>query len=282
VGELTIEASDGVRIWAAETGSRSAGERLPMVFLHGFTGSSSATGHLAEVVVASGRCFITPDLRGHGLSGKPAGQEAYSLRRFAEDVLDTASAFGLGHFHLAGHCMGGMVAAAVALQAPERLASLSLIGTSLRPSAERPFFTRLTDALVRPIGPLARRVFPEDTAAEPHVDYSRFGRMTDTYLPRLVADWRALTWDTGEKVLRTIRTIDLLDAARAVRVPTLVVHGGRDTIFPAAAAERTQSAIRGSDLLMLPRDNHVTLVLDPASALFGGLVSFADRIDGPA
>lgn len=271
-------ASDGVRLWLADTPPDSASDtRLPVVFLHGFSGSSSATGHLARAVASAGHRFVAPDLRGHGLSEKPTSAQAYTLERFVSDVSDVSNQLHLPRFHLAGHCMGGMVATAFALARPDRIASLSLIGTSLRPSMEHPLFTRISAAADRPIALLAKRAFPTGRRAEPHADYSRFRVMGDIYWRRLIADWCALTWETGEVVTRTIRSLDLLEAASAIRTPTLVAHGARDSIFPPAAADRTHASITASRLLVLPKDNHVTLVLDPESALFGEIVSFAQE-----
>ncbi|HEX9093272.1 MAG TPA: alpha/beta hydrolase [Coriobacteriia bacterium] len=277
--ERTICADDGMRLWAADHDERTGSERLPVLFIHGFGGSSSATGHMAAHVNATGRRFVAPDLRGHGLSEKPSSEGAYTLARFVADVSAVARELRMERFHLAGHCMGGMVAAAYAIEHPETVASLSLIGTSLRPGAERPFFARVSAVVQAPVMPMARRAFPAGSDAPPHVDYSRFRNMGDIYWRRMVADWRALTADTGEVITRTIRSIDLIEAATAIAAPTLVVHGAHDRIFPPAAARRTHGAIVGSVLSILPNDNHVTLVLDPASALFDEFASFADRAE---
>jgi pimeloyl-ACP methyl ester carboxylesterase len=280
VSERTLTTADGVRIWLSDTEPRTArAGALPMVFLHGFSGSSSATVHLAAHVASVGRRFVAPDLRGHGMSGKPAADGAYALERFVSDVADVADGCEIGRFHLVGHCMGGMIAAAFAAAHPERLESLALVGTSLHPGAERPVFARMSAAVQRPVMPLARRVFPAGTDAPAHVDYSRFRNMGDMYWRRMLADWRALTAQTGEAITRTIRSIDLLEAAAAIATPALVAHGARDSIFPLAAARRTHAAIPGSTLTILPDDNHVTLVLDPGSILFDQITGFAAQAE---
>lgn len=278
----TIRASDGTRLWVADSSPPvEAPGVLPIVFLHGFSGSSSATRPFGALTSRAGRRLVAPDMRAHGLSEKPAGREGYSLGRFAEDVADVLDDLALPRVHLVGHCLGGMVAAAFALARPDRIASLALVGTSLQPAADRGGMACLLDVARPALRPLLRRLCPADGPGR-HVDYSSFRRMGDWYWRRLLADYRVLTWDAAEAIGVGLRPLDLRAAANSLGVPTLVAHGMRDTVFPAAAAEHTLAAIRESRLLLLPRENHVSLVLDPGSGLFGELLALADAAETPA
>lgn len=279
--ERTIIASDGTELWVREDPPVPgvAPERLPVLFLHGFSGSSSATTHLSAAVTGSGRRFLAADLRGHGLSGKPQDVESYSLKRFAADVEDVRAGLGLERFHLCGHCLGGMVAASYAEAHPERVASLTLIGTSLQPKRDEQPLSRAAAVMRLPVSVAIRRLFPAGRQVPAHVDYSRFTNMGDVYWRRVAADWSAMTAPVGMLIVETIRRSDLLDSAATIAVPALVVHGGRDTVFRTTAAGRTHDAIPDSRLLVLPKDNHVTLVLDPRSGLFDALLGFAGECD---
>lgn len=267
-------SADGTDIWYADTG----GPGEAVVYLHGFSGSSSAAGHFADRVSASGLRFIAPDLRGHGLSAKPAGEGAYRLDRFVDDFTALLDEAAVRRAHLVGHCMGGMVATACAAALPERVETLTLVGTSMQPTTDQRlagWAKRTSPAWVRW---LARGAFPAKTDSPAHVDYSAFTDTGDWYWRRMVADYRALSAEAGFAILESLRDLDLLDTARAVGAHSLVVHGAGDSVFPRACAERTVAALRDARLLILPNDNHISLVLQADSALFGATIDF---VSGP-
>lgn len=261
---------DGTRVWYADTGR--AGQVV--LFLHGFSGSSSATGHFATRADAAGLRFVAPDLRGHGLSGKPSGTGAYDMQRFIEDFSAVADACGVERVHLVGHCLGGMVAVAVAAALPERVATLTLVATSLQPAAEQQMAARAEQWSPHWVRSLARHAFPAGTDAPPHVDYAAFDDTGDFYWPRMVADYRALSADTAFAIIERLKRFDLVGDASAVAAPALVVHGARDSVFPPTSAERVAGAIPGASLMVLPGHNHVSLVLRPDSPLFDAALDF--------
>lgn len=261
---------DGTGVWYADTGG--TGDAL--VFLHGFSGSSSAAGHFAARVSDAGLRFIAPDLRGHGLSAKPGGEGGYGFDRFVGDLAGLLDEVAVKRAHLVGHCLGGMVATACAVALPDRVATLALVGTSLQPATDQRLASLAEHAPVTWARSLARRVFPAETDSPAHVDYSRFTDTGDWYWRRMVADYRALSAEAAFAILAQLEDLDLRDTARAIDTPTLVVHGERDSVFPRACAERTAAALRDARLLILPDDNHVSLVLDADSALFGAVIDF--------
>ncbi|MDO8916234.1 MAG: alpha/beta hydrolase [Coriobacteriia bacterium] len=265
----TFASTDATGIWYADTGG--AGEAL--VFLHGFSGSSAAAAHLAARTSEAGLRFIAPDLRGHGLSDKPTADGAYHIERFVDDVVALLDEIGIERVHLVGHCMGGMVAAACAAAVPARVVTLALVGTSLQPASDlrMAWLRRAPIPLIRS---LARRLLPAETNAARHVDYRAFRDTSDLYWPRLVADYRALSGETAFAILERLDTLDLLETVGAIEAPVLVVHGDGDSVFPPASAVRTTAALGDARLLILPDDNHVSLVFRAESVLFEALLDF--------
>jgi pimeloyl-ACP methyl ester carboxylesterase len=67
------------------------------------------------------------DLRGHGDSDKPPGE--YGISGFLEDYVEIFDKLGFDHFVLMGCSVGGIVAQLYALEHPESLAGLVLIGS---------------------------------------------------------------------------------------------------------------------------------------------------------
>ena len=70
---------------------------------------------------------VAADLRGYGASSKPEGTEAYSFRNMAADQSALMASLGYDQFHLAGHDRGGRVAHRLALDAPNRVLSLTVM-----------------------------------------------------------------------------------------------------------------------------------------------------------
>lgn len=96
----------------------------PIVLLHGFGGDLNNWLFNLEALGGE-RTVVALDLPGHGATTKDIGDG--SLASLAQVVAGFIEALGLGRVHLVGHSMGGAVALQVAQEAPEKVASLSLL-----------------------------------------------------------------------------------------------------------------------------------------------------------
>ena len=112
---------------------------VPVVVLHGFTGSASAMVPLTERLAGAFRAadeseralrIVVPDLVGHGASQAPSDPSAYRVESMAEQVLALADALDCATFHLVGYSMGGRVALTLGCASSVRLRSLTLIGAT--------------------------------------------------------------------------------------------------------------------------------------------------------
>jgi pimeloyl-ACP methyl ester carboxylesterase len=97
-------ASDGVELaW------REMGQGRPVVLLHGLFSDSSMNWikfGTADRIAAEGCRVIMPDHRGHGLSGKPHGEEYYPKGILARDARELVAHLGLTDFDLGGFSLG--------------------------------------------------------------------------------------------------------------------------------------------------------------------------------
>jgi 2-succinyl-6-hydroxy-2,4-cyclohexadiene-1-carboxylate synthase len=123
VGERWIEVG-GVRLHA-----RIEGEGPPVLVLHGFTGSTESMSGVAGGLRDRHR-VIRLDLVGHGRSDAPHDTAAYRMEAVAAHVVRVAEALAPDPPHLIGYSMGGRTALAAAVMAPERFASLVLVGAT--------------------------------------------------------------------------------------------------------------------------------------------------------
>jgi pyruvate dehydrogenase E2 component (dihydrolipoamide acetyltransferase) len=100
---------------------------LPIVLIHGF-GGDLGNWQFNQPVLAEQRLVIAIDLPGHGGSAKsvPSGDVA-ALASVVRDALD---ALEISRAHLAGHSLGGAISLRLALDDPDRVASVTLVGSA--------------------------------------------------------------------------------------------------------------------------------------------------------
>ena len=230
-------AAGGVELAVREHGPATG---IPVVVLHGFTGSAIAMDPLTERLAAAlpGR-IICPDLIGHGNSEAPDDLDVYRVEAMAGQVAALANALGCDPFHLVGYSMGGRVALTLACAEPQRLRSLCLIGAS----------AGIADPEQR-----RRRVQADDARAQRILD--DLGAFVDEWMAGPLFAGQATLGDTHLRAGRDQRLAsDPAGLARSLRaggtgsmtplhdrlggceVPTLALAGAHDTKFGAIAEQ---------------------------------------------
>lgn len=115
------------------------GDGPPLVLQHGFGDSLESWYELGYVDALKDEYrLILLDARGHGASDKPHEPEAYSFPNVTADVVAVLDALTIAHAHYFGFSMGGKNGFALAAYAPERLRSLSVLGTDAAAQAHAP------------------------------------------------------------------------------------------------------------------------------------------------
>ena len=114
---------------------REKGAGEPLILLHGNGEDSS---HFEEVMnyFASSCRVIALDTRGHGRS--PRGKEPFTIRQFAEDLLEFMDQQQIHQANLLGFSDGGNIALVFALKYPERMKKLILNGANLSAEGVKP------------------------------------------------------------------------------------------------------------------------------------------------
>ncbi len=105
------------------------GEGPPVLLLHGFPQTRALWTDVAARLAAR-FTVVTADLRGYGASSKPKASPdlvEYSFRAMAADQHALMRHLGHARFHLVGHDRGARTAYRLALDAPEAVASLTLM-----------------------------------------------------------------------------------------------------------------------------------------------------------
>jgi len=230
----------------------------PLMLVHGFTGLkedfADELGPLAEL----GYHVVSPDLRGHGQSSRPDGEEAYSLELFADDVLALADALGWRRFDLLGHSMGGMVAQVIALREPARVNRLILMNTTHEAvSTVDPELAALGVEMARTegLGAIADllKFFenPDDNPA-----YHRVCSEREGYLEWSESKSRSPSPAMYAAMLPTfMSTPDRLPELQKLSIATLVMVGELDQTF-IGPSRAMAAAISGAVYVEIPTAGH--------------------------
>ncbi|MTJ03538.1 MAG: alpha/beta hydrolase [Sediminimonas qiaohouensis] len=104
-----------------------AGTGPPVLLLHGFPQTRAMWARIAPALLAAGRTVVCADLRGYGASWKPSAVVDYSFRRMGEEMLTLMRDLGFERFDLVGHDRGARCAHRMALDAPGRVRTLTVM-----------------------------------------------------------------------------------------------------------------------------------------------------------
>jgi len=126
--DATVERP-GVRLSAEE-----AGEGIPVVLLHGLTGTRRYVVMGSRALERSGHRVVAYDARGHGRSTPAPTPAAYGYEELAADLAAVLDDFEIDRAVLAGASMGAHTLLRLALDAPERVAALVAVTPGFDPA----------------------------------------------------------------------------------------------------------------------------------------------------
>jgi pimeloyl-ACP methyl ester carboxylesterase len=234
-----------------------AGEGAPVLLVHGSGPGVSAWAnwrHCVPVLAEVAR-VVAPDLVGYGASDKP-NDLSYGLRLWTNHVWAFLDALGLDRVSVVGNSLGGRIALQMAADHPERLDRLVLMGTpgvGMRPTeglkalrAYQPSMDNMRDLLTRYFAvdqsiitdDLVRIRYEASAAPGAHEAY------TQMFADPNSAQDLAITEEQ----------------ARAVDLPTLIVHGAVDRVVPVDVAWTMFNMLPDADLQVFARCGHWTQI----------------------
>lgn len=194
------------------------GQGDPVLLLHGFASSTLVNWinpGWVKTLEEGGYRVLAFDHRGHGQSSKSYEEEDYGSRKMAADAVALLDHLGIARAHVFGYSMGARVAAFMALEHPDRVATV--------------IFGGLGSGLVDGVGdwdPIAEALLADDPAAVTHPR----GRMFRAFADQTRSDRRAL----AACISRSRAELTPAEVA-TIRQPALVGVGTRDEIGGDAA-----------------------------------------------
>lgn len=231
-----------------------------LIFLHGLGGDLTAWDKERAVLQNLGYTSLALDLRGHGLSDKPENKDDYSLSRFAKDVMEVIKKEKIKKPVIVGHCFGGMIALSLAAIYPKIFSRLILVDTSFKlpffakPFANHGFFQKIIQ-LIAEKSPLTKNYN--------HVDFSRFIGTTDYDWKRILSDVLHTSLHSYLLICDQLLQFDASSLLKKIKIPTLVISGKRDRIFPLRIAKELSERILHAKLISVPNANHIIVINNP-------------------
>ena len=247
----------------------TAGEGPPLVLLHGAGDNALDWQWVLPDLAATHRVYA-PDLPGSPDSARPTAD--YSPAFFERFVVNFLDALDIERTVVAGNSLGGLVALRLSLSKPARVTALVLVGSAGLGRAVNPAF-RLVD--VPGLGEAAMPLWRTTVGA-----YQRaWGRAALLFArpgsaPReWLAEQCRLAQSPGylEAHLTALRAqVDpggqrevLVDRLTLLEVPTLVVWGARDRVFPETQAREAVARLQEGSLALMSDCGHMPHVECP-------------------
>lgn len=183
----------------------------------------------------------------------------YRLADMAQDAVAVLDALGIAQAHVCGASMGGMIAQHLAAQAPQRVASLTLMMTTSGARAlPRPSWAVQRTLLSRPRG-------PGTNAAVDWIVHMLRTIGSPGYPPDLQAlRARALesvqrAWHpagSARQLLAIVADGDRTPLLQRITAPTRIVHGMADPLVPLACGQHLAQHIARAETDFIPGMGH--------------------------
>ncbi|GGG82433.1 alpha/beta fold hydrolase [Paenibacillus radicis (ex Gao et al. 2016)] len=133
IAQHQVRLGNGIELAYYDSGEQEPGKPA-LVLLHGFCGSSAYWERVVARLAQHAR-IIAPDLRGQGNS-PAAGEEAYTMELYADDLAGMLEHLNIPRVTLLGHSLGGYVTLAFADRYPDKLQAFGLVHSTPFPDSE--------------------------------------------------------------------------------------------------------------------------------------------------
>ena len=232
----TVQLPNDVRLQYVEQGDESG---VPVLLLHGVTDSWYSFDLMLPHLPNSIRAFALSQ-RGHGDSSKP--ESGYRFRDFAQDLEEFFQTLHLDKAVVVGHSMSSAVARRFALDYPERVQGLLLVGSfaTLRGNQEiQELWNSDISQLTDPVDPAFVREFQESTISQP---------LPEDFLNKVVEESLKLPARVWRELFAGFLQDDFTAELHMIKAPTLLVWGAHDLFCSRRDQEILLDAIVGSRL----------------------------------
>jgi pimeloyl-ACP methyl ester carboxylesterase len=245
-----VEA-DGIRYACRRFGKAGT---VPLLFLGFFNSNMDAWDPAVTNCLAADHEIILFDNAGVGASG---GETPYTVAQMMPQCVAFCRALGLKAIHVVGFSLGGMIAQQLALDHPDLVQRLILLGTAPR-GGEGLTFTELSaEEQADPVAFLLGAFFtPSDASQAAGRQYMKRleSRTKDRDLP--VSRNSAVAQLAAIREWRTIPASSRYATLQKITHPTLIVHGNKDVVVGPLNALILAEQVPNAQLIVYSDSSH--------------------------
>jgi len=220
---------------------------VPLLLLHPWGESRRTFDRLLPLLPPS-TAVIAPDLRGQGAADKPDG--GYSLAQMTDDVAALLEALGVATACVLGSSSGGYLAQQLAVDHPELVASLILVGAPLS-LRSRPAVAADVERLSDPVDELWVR----DSLSW----FRLLHAVPAWYIEDRVRDGVAMPARACKGILDGLCQAVPPTEQGLITAPTLILWGVHDSLLPRRQQETLAARIPGAHLVIYESTGHLVL-----------------------
>lgn len=240
-----VRLADGTRIPYAHVGDNN-GSTPPLVLVHGLSDSWRSFEGVLDRLDPDVRAYALSQ-RGHGDADRPAA--GYRTDDLAADVVEFLDLVGVGRAVLIGHSMGASVAARAAVNHPERVAGLVMVGALATPAANPAVveFMEVVASLTDPVDADFVADFQQGTAAQP---------VPEEFMAMAIAESAKLPAHVWQAAVLGFVQSDQLAGLGTITAPTLVLWGDQDGFGSRAEQDLLAASIPNAELKVYVGTGH--------------------------
>ena len=245
--------------------------RATLVFVHGLSGSSSAWLPY-EKIFENKYNLLSFDIRGHGKSKKFPKYADYEIKNFAEDLEALVSYLNIKKFVLISHSFASLIGAEYIKLYQENISAAVFLSPIF--DLEKTFLSKIGRFILG-----LSKIFdwlPFVPQSGSHIDYAKFPNSTDWSLKRCYADVSNTTLRAYSYCLKHSLRPEQEYFLEKIKVPTLIVHGVKDTMSPAKNSIAISKKITNSKLVLFDNADHI-VVLNNIKEVSDAIESFIEN-----
>jgi pimeloyl-ACP methyl ester carboxylesterase len=225
---------------------------MKLIFVHG-AGNTGLVWYYQTEYFADSEAISLPC--------HPEGKACTSIDDYAESLHQYVHNKGYSQLVIAGHSMGGAVAQVYALNYPQDVKALMLIGTGARLRVRPEFLKLLEDGIDAPAEWLKNMIEPLYSRVATEVREKVINGMVNVGVAVQLNDFRCCD------------KFDIMDRVNRIEVPTLVICGAEDDMTPLKYSQYLVNKIAGARLVAIEGGSHHCFLEKPL-AVNGAIEEF--------
>ena len=215
---------------------------MKLIFIHG-AGNTGLVWHYQTRHFAGSEAI--------SLSGHPEGKPCTSIEDYAEWLHQYVLGKGYSEPVLAGHSMGGAVAQMYALNYPQDVKGLILIGTGARLRVRPDFLGLMEAGIDAPAEWVKNMIEPFYSRVAPEVREKVINKVAEIGARVQLNDFRCCD------------KFDIMDRVHQITAPTLVICGTDDDMTPVKFSQYLANKIAAAKLVVIESGSHFVFMEKP-------------------